>query len=72
MGAMFFGQYLLSKGVISREALIDAIELQRRSNLSLTELAVRKGYLTDAQQAAIQVRYRTSDVDLETCASNRG
>ena len=26
MGSMFFGQYLLSKGAINREALIEAIE----------------------------------------------
>jgi len=28
MGSMFFGQYLLSRGAINREALIDAIERQ--------------------------------------------
>jgi hypothetical protein len=72
MGAMFFGQYLLSKGAISREALIDAIELQRRSNLSVTELAVRKGYLTPRQHASIQTRYRTSDIDLETLCLESG
>lgn len=72
MGAMFFGQYLLSKGVISREALIDAIELQRRSNLSLTELAVRKGHMSEGQQAAILARYRTSDADLETLCLESG
>jgi len=37
MGSMFFGQYLLSRGAINREALIDAIERQ------LVELAVRDG-----------------------------
>jgi chemotaxis protein CheY-P-specific phosphatase CheC len=72
MGAMFFGQYLLSKGVISREALIDAIELQRRSNLSLTELAVRKGYMSEQQQASILARYRTSDADLEALCLESG
>jgi hypothetical protein len=40
---MFFGQYLLSRGAINREALIDAIERQRSTNLSLVELAVRDG-----------------------------
>lgn len=72
MGAMFFGQYLLSKGVISREALIDAIELQRRSNLSLTELAVRKGHMSEQQHEVIQARYRTSDLDLETLCLESG
>ena len=72
MGAMFFGQYLLSKGIISREALIDAIELQRRSNLSLPELADKKGYISEGQQAAILARYRTSDADLETLCLETG
>jgi len=72
MGAMFFGQYLLSKGIISREALIDAIELQRRSNLSLPELADKKGYMSEGQQAAILARYRTSDADLETLCLETG
>jgi hypothetical protein len=40
MGSMFFGQYLLSKGAINHEALIDAIERQRKTNLSLVELSV--------------------------------
>jgi hypothetical protein len=61
---MFFGQYLLSKAVIDREALIDAIERQRSSNLSLTGLAVREGYLEPRQAAGILARYRTSDAEL--------
>ncbi len=65
MGSMFFGQYLLSKGVINREALIDAIELQRRTNLSLTEIGVRRGYLDRRQQDSILTLYRTSDVPIE-------
>lgn len=65
MGAMFFGQYLLSKGIIDRDALIDGIELQRKKNLSLTALAVRRGYLESKDEEAILLRYRTSDADLE-------
>jgi len=65
MGATFFGQYLLSKGVISRDALIDAINLQRKKNLSLTALAVRLGYLDSQQEEEILFRYRTTDSKLE-------
>jgi hypothetical protein len=65
MGSMFFGQYLLSKGAINREALIDAIERQRSTNLSLVELAVRDGCLEPQRAAAILTRYRTSDAGLE-------
>jgi len=62
---MFFGQYLLSKGVINREALIDAIESQRNTNLSLVELAVREGYLDPRSAEGILTRYRTTDAGLE-------
>jgi len=72
MGAMFFGQYLLSKGVIDGQALIDAIELQRKTNLSLTALAVRRGYLSEKQEEAVLLRYRTSDADLEVLCLESG
>jgi hypothetical protein len=62
---MFFGQYLLSKGVIDREALIDAIERQRQANVSLPELAVRHGEIEPAQLESILIRYRTSDEAIE-------
>ena len=65
MGTMFFGQYLLSKGAIDREALIDAIERQRETNLSLVELAVRDGYLEPRLAQSILTRYRTTDAGLE-------
>ena len=65
MGSMFFGQYLLSKGVINREALIDAIEQQRTTNLSLAELAVREGYLDQGRADSILTRYRTTEAGLE-------
>ena len=72
MGAMFFGQYLLSKGIIDRDALIDGIELQRKRNLSLTALAVRRGYLESKDEEAILLRYRTSDADLEELCLQSG
>ena len=65
MGSIFFGQYLLSKGVINRDGLIDAIERQRRTNLSLVELAVRDGCLDPRRAEAIITRYRTTEADLE-------
>jgi hypothetical protein len=65
MGSMFFGQYLLSKGAINREALIDAIERQRRTNLSLVDLAVRDGCIDQKCADGILTRYRTTDAGLE-------
>jgi hypothetical protein len=62
---MFFGQYLLSKGAITREALLEAIERQRQTNLSLVELAVRHGHIDSDQAETILARYRTTEADLE-------
>jgi hypothetical protein len=62
---MFFGQYLLSKGAIDRDALIDAIERQRNANISLPELAVRRGILERSQADTIMTLYRTSDAELQ-------
>jgi len=65
MGSMFFGQYLLSKGAISREALLQAIERQRKTNLSLVELAVRHGHIDSDKAETILSRYRTTEAELE-------
>jgi hypothetical protein len=62
---MFFGQYLLSRGVINREVLIDAIDRQRETNLSLVELAVREGWIEPKCAEGILTRYRTTDAGLE-------
>jgi len=72
MGATFFGQYLLSKGVIDRDALLNAINTQRKRNLSLTALAVRNGYLDPRQEDAILSRYRTTDAELEDLCLESG
>lgn len=72
MGATFFGQYLLSKGVIDRDALIDAINTQRKLNLSLTELAVRHGYLEEQQADEILSRYRKTESTLEDLCLESG
>ena len=72
MGATFFGQYLLSKGVIDREALIDAINTQRGLNLRLTTLAVRHGFLEEHQEEEILSRYRTTGSSLEDLCLESG
>jgi len=59
MSAMFFGQYLLERGVIDRDALLDALARQRRRNRSLPQLAVREGLLTEIEANAVELAYRT-------------
>lgn len=48
MAVKFFGQFLVEQGLVSREALISAIELQDQKNLKLGEMAVAMGYITQA------------------------
>jgi hypothetical protein len=72
MGTMFFGQYLLAKGAINREALLDALERQRRSNLSLPDLAIQEGLIDLKQASAIMAQYRMSDIPIEVILAKIG
>jgi DNA-binding response OmpR family regulator/CheY-specific phosphatase CheX len=49
MGMKFFGQYLLEKGVITKDQLLKAVEYKKSLNLSMEELAVKKGLLSKEQ-----------------------
>ncbi|KAA0893314.1 chemotaxis protein CheX [Oryzomonas rubra] len=46
MAVKFFGQFLVEKGIVSREALLRAIELQEQKNLKFGEMALAMGYVT--------------------------
>jgi len=59
MSAMFFGQYLLERGAIDRDALLDGLARQRRRNRSLPQLAVREGLLSESEARAVELAYRT-------------
>ncbi|GFO70019.1 chemotaxis protein CheX [Geomonas limicola] len=48
MAVKFFGQYLVEKGVVSREAIVEAIALQDKQNLKLGEMAIAMGLVTPA------------------------
>ena len=72
MATMFFGQYLLAKGVIDRDALLDALDRQRRSNLSLPDLAVREGLIERSCAEAIMAQYRMSDDRIEDILASSG
>ncbi len=49
----FFGLYLKDKGVITQEALDDALAFQEESNRRIGELAKERGYLSQEQVDAI-------------------
>lgn len=46
MAVKFFGQFLVEQGVVNREALLGAIELQDKNNLKLGEMALAMGLIT--------------------------
>lgn len=72
MATMFFGQFLLAKAAINREALLDALDRQRRSNLSLSDLAVQQGLIDRSQANSIMVHYRMSDAPIEVILEESG
>lgn len=48
MAVKFFGQFLAEKGIVSRDAILAAINLQEQKNLKLGEMAVAMNYITQA------------------------
>jgi CheY-specific phosphatase CheX len=48
MAVKFFGQFLVEKGIVSRESLLAAIDLQEQKNLKLGEMVMSMGYTTQA------------------------
>ena len=58
----FFGQYLLEKGVLNKDQLVEAINYQKSKILKLGEIAVSQGYLTDKQVAKIHNEQKRTDL----------
>lgn len=46
MAVKFFGQFLVENNLVSREALLKALELQEQKNLKFGEMAINTGYVT--------------------------
>lgn len=60
MAIKFFGQYLLEKGKITPQQLLEAVEYQKEVNISVGTLAIEKGLLTSQQVEKInKEQYRT-------------
>ncbi len=72
MSSMFFGHYLLEQGAIQREGLLDAIERQRKSNLSLPEIAVGEGLLDQSKADQIHAMFRVSNLSHEDLCISEG
>lgn len=64
MAVKFFGQFLVEKGLVSREALLKAIELQEQKNLKMGEMAIAMGFVTRADIQRAHRAQMTKDLKL--------
>lgn len=62
MAVKFFGQFLVEKGVISREALLQAIQLQETVNLGFGDHAVAMGIMTESDVTRVNQAQRAEDL----------
>ena len=72
MAAKFFGQFLLEQGLIDRDQLLLALEIQHDSNPLLGELAQARGMIDAAQAQAINDRQRREDKRFGDIAQSLG
>ncbi|MBJ6726476.1 chemotaxis protein CheX [Geomesophilobacter sediminis] len=72
MAVKFFGQFLLEKGVVSREAIIKAVELQESVNLKFGETALELKLLTEKDIKKIHDAQRSEDLMLGDMAVKLG
>lgn len=64
MAVKFFGQYLVENNLVSRDALLQAIELQDQKNLKLGEMALSLGYLSQADIERAHTAQMSKDMKL--------
>jgi len=61
MPVKFFGQYLMEKGAVTRDALLKAVELQDSINLKFGDMARSMGLITDADIERVHDAQRSKD-----------
>lgn len=62
MAVKFFGQFLVERGVVSRESLLQAITLQESTNKGLGEIVVEMGMMTQNDAERINQAQRSMDL----------
>ncbi len=72
MAIKFFGQFLVEKGAITRLALLQAIDLQDKTNLKFGELVVEMGLMSTVDVAKIHQAQRTQDLHFGDMAVKLG
>jgi hypothetical protein len=71
-GSQFFGQFLVSRGVVGSDALEDALDYQKASNIPLGALGLSKGLLSERQVLQIHTLQRRTDMFFGEIAVQRG
>jgi CheY-specific phosphatase CheX len=64
MAVKFFGQFLIENSLVSRDALLKAIDLQEEKNLKFGEMALRLGYVTPLEIGRAHAAQLTNDMKL--------
>ncbi|EPJ47376.1 MAG: hypothetical protein OFPII_13540 [Osedax symbiont Rs1] len=72
MSNKFFGQYLLERGIISKNQLLHTIDLQKASHLSLGQIAINKGYLNAEDARKINNQQQREDQRFGSLAVSMG
>lgn len=72
MAVKFFGQFLVEKGAVTREALLRGIDLQERTNLKFGETVIEMGLMSTADIAQVHQAQRKHDLHLGDMAVKMG
>jgi CheY-specific phosphatase CheX len=72
MQGKFLGQFLLERGHITREQLLDAAQLSNQLRVKLGELAVVRGYMTQEQSTRVHQIQRFEDKKFGELAVDQG
>lgn len=72
MYAQFFGNFLLSKGVVTREQLIEALQKKSSTQIKLGTLAIHAGYMTATEVDRIIIEQTHQDKRFGELAVSEG
>ncbi len=72
MAVKFFGQFLVEKGIVSREALLKAIELQETVNLKFGETALAMELISEADVERVHKAQWSADLQFGDMAVQLG
>lgn len=72
MAVKFFGQFLVEKGAVTRMALLQAIDLQEKTNLRFGEMVIEMGLMTTTDLARIHQAQRREDLHFGDMAVKMG